>query len=413
MSSSRPRRLGRWRNSFQWLTTLSILLIPFGSWNGDSLLRIDIGRRSLHLCGQILRIQELYLMLFFTLAFGLGFLLMTLVFGRVWCGWACPQTTLSDVAEWIARRFGLKINRNRLQGDGWRKILTHCCYLLLALLVAANLIWYFIAPETFFTQVLNRELPAAAWGTLVVISSLVYIDLALVRRLMCREFCPYGRFQTALVDPGTLTLQLPASEQSRCIKCGSCVRACPMEIDIRRGDQIECINCGRCLDACRVVMDKRQQPGLIRYSFGRQGQGVRALLNPRTLLLGLVFCLLLLILTTAVILRAEATLKVAVSHTARSRVIEDGSLATFFTAWISNRTAKTDSYALRARTVKDDIPLVLRGQTQDIELAPGANRKVSFVVVSPVPTGRQTIEFLLIDKTGRLLSQAAAEISPP
>ena len=127
-----------------------------------------------------------------TLAFGLFFLLVTLVFGRVWCGWACPQTTLSDVAEWLARRLGLQTRDNRLQGAPWRKLLLQFAYLALALLVAANLLWYFIEPRRFFADLIAGRLGFAAWATLAIVALTVYLDLALVRRLLCRDFCPYG-----------------------------------------------------------------------------------------------------------------------------------------------------------------------------------------------------------------------------
>ena len=283
---SKPSLLSPWRRRVQWVTTLLILFLPWVQLNGKSLLRIDIPNLSLYLFGQILRIEELYLVLFFTLAFGLGFLLLTVVLGRVWCGWLCPQTTIGDLAEWAARLFGLKVQHNRLHGAMWRKVSLHGVYLFLSLLVAANLLWYFIEPRQFFVQLISLDLHYAAWITLVLTALLLYLDLALVRRLMCSEFCPYGRFQTALVDKSTLALHLPESELKRCIDCKSCVRTCPMEIDIRSGYQVECINCGRCLDACRQVMAKRDEPGLIVYSFGVSGKGARGLFNPRVMMLG-------------------------------------------------------------------------------------------------------------------------------
>jgi len=412
MSFPRPHFLGHWRRSFQWLTSLAILLVPFGTWHGNGLLRLDIGQRSLHLFGQVLRIQELYLLLFFTLGFGIGFLLITLVFGRVWCGWACPQTTLNDIAEWLPRRLGLKVLHNRLQGATWKKVAVQLCYLLLSLLVGANLVWYFVDPYRFFAQLLDGSLHPGAWGCLLGITLLIYLDLALVRRLMCSEFCPYGRFQTSLVDPGTLTLHLPEEEQQRCIRCGACVRACPMGIDIRRGFQIECINCGRCLDACREVMHRRSEPGLIRYSFGVLGKGPRALVNPRTLLLGVVFCLLSGVLGVAVVNRAPATLKLSVSHTAQSRLLEDGSQATFFNAWVNNRQTRPHSYRILART-GNGASLSLRGQTEVRDLPGGGNRKLSFVVVTPVADGPVPVEFRLVDENGQICHRATAQLTPP
>lgn len=413
MNQYRNPRLGPKRRVFQWLTSLTILLIPFCQWNGHSLLRLDFSSLSLHLFGQTLRIDELYLVLFFTLTLGLAFLLATLVFGRVWCGWACPQTTLSDLAEWLARRLGLKIADGKLIGPRFRKVQAHCGYLLLALLVGANLVWYFVEPQRFFSELLDQRLHYGAWMTLISVTVVVYLDFALVRRIMCRDFCPYGRFQTVLVDPGTLTLHLPDSEAPRCIKCGACVRSCPMEIDIRRGYQVECINCGRCLDACREVMTRLRQPGLIRYSFGLAGDSWRSLLNPRTLLLAGAMIILLGILATAVYHKPQANLTVALSHTAGSRVLEDGSLATFFTAWISNRSPAEINYRLGARLTDSRTLLQLRGQTRDIRLAPGANREVQFVVTLPMPQTTQQVEFILFDHRQAEVARAVATLAPP
>lgn len=413
MTDFRNPRLGPKRQAFQWATSLTILLLPFCHWNGQSLLRLDFSSLSLYLFGQTLRIDELYLVLFFSLALGLAFLLATLVFGRVWCGWACPQTTLSDIAEWLAKRLGLKLRNNSLQGPLWRKLLIHVAYLALALLVGANLVWYFVEPRRFVAEIFSSQLHYGAWITLIVVTATVYIDFALIRRIMCRDFCPYGRFQTVLADSGTLTLHLPASEIERCIKCGACVRSCPMEIDIRQGYQVECINCGRCLDACRNVMNTRKQPGLIRYSFGLESKGLRALLNPRALLLTSALLILMTVLTLSILQKPQAGLKIARSHTAGSRLLDDNTLATFFSAWISNRSNRPERYYLEAFSVEGMQSLSLRGQSQDIELASGANREVRFVVTSALPSATTPIQFVLYNNLHQELARADASLTPP
>lgn len=404
--------LGPWRRTFQWTTTLLILLVPWLSIGGKSVLRIDLGSLSLQFFGQTLRIEELYLFLLFVLAFCLGFLLLTLVFGRLWCGWACPQTTLSDVAEWLTRRLGLKPHHNKTQGLLWRKLLLHLSYLGLALLIGANLLWYFIEPKHFFGLLSTVRLPLVPSATLAAVALCVYLDLALVRRLMCSEFCPYGRFQAALVDKSTLTLHLPETEASRCIDCGACVRSCPMGIDIRRGYQVECINCGRCLDACRQVMAKRRQPGLIRYSFGLDDSGLRSLVNPRTILLATTTTLLLLALAVGVVKRPDATLKVAVSHTAASRILGDGRIATFFSAWVSNRSNDNEGYRLSVQDAQSGAPLDLKGQQRIDSLEPGRNRQLQFAVLSEPTSRSRQVEFLLHNDEGEQLALSEAVILP-
>lgn len=409
-NSSKPILLSPWRRRVQWAASLLLLLLPWIQIDGKSLLRLDIPQLRLYLFGEVLRIEELYLVLFFTLAFALGFLLLTVILGRVWCGWLCPQTTLSDLADWSARFIGLQVKQNRLHGALWRKIVLHGVYLLFAFVVAANLLWYFIEPRQFFARLLALDLHYAAWITLVVIMLTIYLDLALVRRLMCSDFCPYGRFQTALVDKSTLALHLPESELKRCIKCGACVRACPMEIDIRRGFQVECINCGRCLDACRQVMVKRGEPGLIRYSFGLEGAGASALFNPRTLLLFVATVILLSVLLLAVLDRPSASLKVSVSHVAAPRLLADAQQGTFFNAWVNNRSQLSAVYRLRARRTDTGDSLSIKGQHQ-AELVPGENRRLDFIVLTPANKPLE-IEFILIDSKDQLLSTAKAHITP-
>ncbi len=408
----KKRLLGPWRRSFQWAISLLILLLPWGRIDAVGLLRIDIPSLSLHLFGATLRIEELYLFLFFSLALVLFFLLTTLSLGRVWCGWACPQTTLSELAEWAARKLKLKIINSQIQGASGRRFLLQLFFILLALLVASNLLWYFIEPATYFRQLFSGQLHPVAVGTLLIVAAAVYLDLAFLRRIICRDFCPYGRFQTVLIDTSTLSLQLPHSEAPRCIDCGACVRSCPMQIDIRQGYQIECINCGRCLDACRKVMHKRQQAGLIGYYFGNAGKGYRALFKPQSLLLATGFIGLLILLLFSVKMRPEATLKVALSQQVASRRLADGNQASFFNAWINNRTTARAEYSLTAKYQSDGQNLQLKGPSREIVLAGGQNQRVDFVLVTPFTGHESRVRFILSSSDGRLLAESNALITP-
>ncbi|WP_303722793.1 4Fe-4S dicluster domain-containing protein [Malonomonas rubra] len=403
--------LGPWRKTFQWLSTLLILLLPWFQPGGKSLLRIDVPTLSLHLFGQVLRIEELFLFLLFCLAFSIAFLLITLLSGRVWCGWACPQTTWNDLAEWFARVMKLEVRHNRLKGAVWRKTVVQLFYLFLAALVAANLIWYFIEPRRFFTNLFSGELPFGIWLTLLCLMLTIFLDLSFIRRLMCKEFCPYGRIQTALVDEATLTLQMPESEKERCIECCSCIASCPMEIDIRQGLQVECINCGRCLDACRKVMRSYQQPGLIRYTLGIDDLPIKSLFNPRSITLLLAFLVINFVLFFSIFTRTDASLKIAVSHTAESRILKSGKQATFFNAWINNRGTHAAIYQLSARTLTSD-KVELKGQTDQLDMSAGQNRKVDFVLVSPPAREPFVVEFVLLDQKEQQLAVAEALISP-
>jgi len=409
---TRIRLLSPWRRRFQWVTSLLIILVPWMRADGKSLLRIDIPELSFYFFGQTLRIEELYLLLLACLTLVLGFLLATLVFGRVWCGWACPQTTLNDIAEWLARRLKVNVANNRLTGTAWRKGVLHLGYAALAFLVAANLLWYFVDPRDFFAGLAGGTLHYATWTTLLIGLATVYLDLAFIRRLMCSDFCPYGRIQTSLVDPGTLTLHIPDTEIDRCINCRACVRVCPMEIDIRQGYQVECINCGRCLDACRKVMAPRREEGLIRYSFGLENRGVKALLNPRTLLVTLATLAIASILLVATFNRLTASIKVSRSHLVADRILENGQQATFFNAWINNRGETEMLYDVVATDLTDGSQQQTRGQTKKLMVPGGGNLKVDFVLVTPPSTAERKILFDLKNEQGESVAKASASISP-
>lgn len=386
-----------------------MLGIPFVRIAGESLLRLDVPTLTLHLFGVRIGIEELYLFLPAALALVLLFLLATLVLGRIWCGWACPQTTLADLAEGFARLIEARVRAGKIEAAPWRKALLHLFYLAAALLVGANLVWYFISPYAFFPRLLGGGIGWGAGLSLAVVAGAVYLDLAFVRRLLCREFCPYGRFQTVLIDPGTLTLRSAPEEDHRCLRCNACVRACPTGVDIRRGFQVECINCGRCLDACREARARRGRPGLIRYSFGLEGKGIRALCNGRMFLVLAAFLTVSAVLAGAVLHRPGISLEIARSP-APERLLDDGAVASFFTAYLASRSGAAQVFSLAA-AAEDGTLLELRGPVREITLAPGARRQVSFAVVMPPPAGGAPVSVVIFAEDASRLELARAEAS--
>ncbi|GAB6082314.1 hypothetical protein JCM30471_12280 [Desulfuromonas carbonis] len=388
-----------------------LVVIPFIRSGDQSLLRLDIPTLSLQLFGSTLHLEELYLFLLLALSLIFLFLLVTLAFGRAWCGWACPQTTLSDLSEGLARRLGLELEQGGFSGAPWRRGLLHLLLILLALLVGANLVWYFISPYSFFPRLFTLSLPLGAVISLLGTALIVYLDLVWLRRLFCQEFCPYGRFQTVLVDSGTLTLRYHPDHADRCIQCGACVRACPMKIDIRRGYQVECINCGRCLDACREVMARRGQSGIIRYTFGVDGNGFAALLNLRMLLVGAAFILLSAVLVVATLNRPLATLKLARAGNIAPRALEDGRVATMFTTVIANRGAAPLSLTLSAHDDKGHT-LELRGPTEQLQVQPNERRQLSILLLAPAAPQRQAVDFRLSNSQGEPLASSRAYLDP-
>jgi len=234
----------RYRRTVELLQALLITGLPFLKINGESALRFDIGELKLHVFGTVIRIGEFYLLLAAILFFLLLITFVTAIFGRVWCGWLCPQTVLLDMAESIAGRFGLK-NRDTL-----RKILL----LPISALVSLTLIWYFVPPaETM--QSLFVSLPVTAF--FIVLWIVVYVELAFLGRTFCMSVCPYAMMQNALFDKDTLVIEYDRSRDDTCMKCDSCVKVCPVGIDIKQGLSTRCIACAECIDACILKSEPR------------------------------------------------------------------------------------------------------------------------------------------------------------
>ena len=391
-------RIAPRRKLVQWLSTLLVLGIPFLRLGGESLLRLDAASRTILFFGASIRIEEFYLFLLAVLIFVFGFLFVTMLFGRVWCGWLCPQTTLGDLSDWIDRKSSL------IGVAPLAFLARQTCYLALASLVAANLVWYFIPPGEFFARLFSGAIGEVAGITLVSVSLLVYLDLALVRRTFCRTVCPYGRIQLLTMERSTLTLEFDPPLKELCLRCGACVRACPMGIDIRDGLQIECINCGRCLDACRDVMRSQERDGLIHYTFGSAAQGGGHPLNRRTLLLAAVIALLSVLLAVGVATRKEATLKVQRAANGEVKRLPDGSLVNFYTVYLENRATRPGIFSLQVG-VLPGYRVELIGPVRELSLAANANRRVDLVLkVSPAPPGRRELRLRLF-REGKALAE--------
>ena len=397
----RQPRITPKRETVQWLSTLLLLLIPFMQVGGESLLRLDAPSRTLYFFGEAIRIEEFYLLLLITLLFVFIFIFITMVFGRVWCGWFCPQTTITDLAEAFDRQVERFFGKNKVISVAGQNL----CAALLSLLVASNLIWYFIPPAEYLDRLMTGNLGLVAGISLVSVGTVVWADLMFLRRYFCKAICPYGRIQLMAMDATTLTLEFDPAEAHRCIACHTCERVCPTGIDIKKGFQVECINCGRCVDACRSVLNRLAQPGIIHYTFGRRSDGGGKQVTARSLLLASIIIVLTVILAFGVAHRSEATIKVRRGGDGTVRRMPDGAVVNFYTTYLENRSRTAAVYDITVATVAGHR-VELLGPTQGISVAANENRRVDFMVkVFPAPVAAEILEFRLM-RAGKPVAEA-------
>jgi len=391
------------RRFVQALLIAASLLLPFATLSGNPFLRMDIAKMTLFLAGIPLRIDQFYLVLLVVLLFTALFLLVTAVLGRVWCGWLCPQTVFNDLAELLAGSFRTKVS------PAAARLIEHLAALMIAKLVAFNLFCWFLPPRQVFTHLLDIPDHPLMFAAFLLLTLAGYLNLILVKRSFCRSYCPYGRFQTALMDAGTLNLSFLEETRDRCLRCNACVRICPMEIDIRTGFQIECIGCGRCIDACRAVMENRPGgAGLIDYRFGTV-KGSRFRPGSTTVVLLLVTLLLAAGLVWGVAGRSQSAFAVQRVATADTRHLPDGSLAQPWRATIGNRSEAPREYSIR---IGGDPTggIELLGQISDIRVPANQHREVTFML--HIAQGARPPQKLVLQLVSGNRPTASVTVSP-
>ncbi len=386
------------------------LLTPWLVWSGRPILRFDIHEGVAYAFGIVLRLNEASLLAFFFIGMALILFLATTIRGRIWCGYACPQTVF---VEWVIRPieewFEGPAHRRRIADRGpitwelrFRKGVKHIAFLIVAAVVANSFLSYFIAPQSLIHWMLRppSEHPSA-FAAMSFVLLAFYADLAWFREQFCAFVCPYARFQSVLFDRDTPAVAYDSargdprgkgSEKGDCIDCGLCVRVCPTGIDIRNGAQLECIMCARCVDACDSIMSNlSRRTGLIRLASERElsseGEAQKSwfelgvFLRPRVI----VYAASTLLVAGLAMWRVASRPRLAMTVTrvqgvAYSR-LPDGGLANLFNIRMVNNTDKP--LPMKVEVNEPPGTTILCGACEADVLAPYQDRVVSVLVRIP------------------------------
>jgi cytochrome c oxidase accessory protein FixG len=382
-----------------WITQIVFYGVPWLTWNDRQAVLFDLAARKFYIFGLVLWPQDfIYLAALLIISAWLLFL-VTAVAGRVWCGFACPQTVYTEIFMWIERKIeGARSARIRLDRQPWtfdklwRKTAKHSAWGLVALWTGISFVGYFTPVRTLMASISVLGLGSWEWFWIGFYALATYGNAGWLREQVCKYMCPYARFQSAMFDKDTLIVtydqergeprgaQTAPRTKGDCIDCTMCVQVCPTGIDIRNGLQYECIGCAACVDACNGVMDKVGLPrGLIRYStdqamakhWSPRQIGAR-ILRPRVLIYSALLGVIVAGFGTAMALRTPLKLDVMRDRGSMGREVGDGVIENVYRLQVMN----TGETAHRFRIAVSGIAAIRLAEQQDVVLDGASTRAV-------------------------------------
>lgn len=413
-----------WRWVLVWFTQIVFFGLCWLPWNDRQAVLFDIANRKFYLFGLVFWPQDVFFLAVLLIISAYALFLFTAVAGRLWCGYACPQTVYTEIFLWIEQKIeGDRNARIKLDAAPWdankitKRLLKYGIWILFSIWTGFTFVGYFTPIKELAQEAMTLSFGPWEWTWILLYGGMAYSFAGHLREQICIHMCPYARFQAVMFDPDTLVITYdeergePRGTRKRnadpkslglgsCIDCDQCVTVCPTGIDIRKGLQYECIGCAACIDICDQVMDKMNYPrGLIRYSTENalaHHWGSKDILShvvrPRII----VYTAILVLITGAwlwgLATKPELRVDVIRDRMTLAREVEGGLIENVFLLQVMNVSENNQRYAISV-TGLDKIELV--GEPI-VELPSASNKNVTFQVRVPpdsAPKGSHTIYF--------------------
>lgn len=372
----------------------SYYIVPWLQWDGHQAVLFDLPARRFYIFSITFWPQDFFYLAVLLIIAALSLFFFTALAGRLWCGYACPQTVWTEVFLWIERK--IEGSRNRqIKNDNapmntskfWHKTLKHIIYIVLSAWTGLTFVGYFTPIDQIASNLVELTLGPWEWFWIVFYSLATYGNAAFLREQVCIYMCPYARFQSAMFDHDTLIISYDANRGdprgSRkksvdpkkegigdCVDCKLCVHACPTGIDIRDGLQYQCIGCAACIDACNGVMDKMgYEKNLVGYTTQNAIDGKPTkIIRARIIIYFLVLVSITALFVNSLINRIPLELDVLLDRNTLSQISSDGYVENRYTLSIANMDTKEHRYSI---TLTSDINAQLIIKENDILVAAG------------------------------------------
>ena len=433
------------RTYFSWFLLGLFLGLPWLEIDGHPLFLFNILERRFIFFGVTFFPQDFHLVAIALLTFMVFVILFTVIFGRVFCGWACPQTIF---LEMLFRKIEVFIEGNhnsqkRLDEHTWnsekilKKTLKHTIFFALSFFIANVFLAYIIGKNELFKIIIDSPLNhLTGLAALVVFTFAFYFVFARFRELVCIVVCPYGRLQGVMLDKKSIVVaydylrgelrgkhQTPDEKEiaksrnepvnGSCIDCKICVQVCPTGIDIRNGTQLECVACTACIDACDEVMDKVQEPrGLIRYA-SMEGieQGKKLKFSGRIAAYSAVLLVLLSVLVFMLVTRSTIEATILRAPGLMFQENKDGTISNLYNVQVVNKSYENRALDFRLVGVKGEIKMIGR----DLNLKPSEVAESSFFIHLPSTILKESSKKLEIEvlSNGMVLDNIKTKFQGP